>query len=106
MTRAKVKVIFDTNIWISFLIGKELSKLKSYLSNDRITVITTDQLLTELKLVSRRKKLRNYFPSETVDEFISILEVISENFEISSMHDKSRDPKDNFLLDLIDYSQA
>ena len=106
MTRARVKVIFDTNVWISFLIGKHLSKLQSYLSDGRITVITTDQLLAELKLVSQRKKLRKYFPSETVNEFISILEIISENFEITSRHHESRDPKDNFLLDLIDYSKA
>jgi putative PIN family toxin of toxin-antitoxin system len=62
--------------------------------------------LAELKLVSQRKKLRKYFPLETVEEFISLLEVIAENFEIASKHNVSRDAKDNFLLDLIDYSNA
>ena len=30
-----IKVIFDTNIWISYLIGKQLNKLSSALSNQK-----------------------------------------------------------------------
>jgi uncharacterized protein len=29
MKNKEVKVIFDTNVWISFLIGKRLSKIKN-----------------------------------------------------------------------------
>ncbi|MBP6411680.1 MAG: putative toxin-antitoxin system toxin component, PIN family [Pseudarcicella sp.] len=45
-------VIFDTNVWISFLIGKRLSIIKSYISNGQITLITTQQLLNEIKVVT------------------------------------------------------
>ncbi|WP_197739886.1 putative toxin-antitoxin system toxin component, PIN family [Pedobacter sp. BS3] len=53
-----VKVIFDTNVWISFLIGKRLAKIRHPISNGSIT---TEQLLTEIKIVTSREKLKKYF---------------------------------------------
>jgi hypothetical protein len=106
MTSKSVKVIFDTNIWISFLIGKRLSKIKRYISDGSITIITTEQLLEEIKTVTSREKLKNYFPRESVKELIELLETISEKVEIKPTHFINRDPKDNFLLDLIDFSKA
>lgn len=56
-----MKVIFDTNVWISFLIGKRLSFLKEYLANGEIQISTTEQLIIEIKEVTRRKNLKNIF---------------------------------------------
>jgi len=106
MKNKNVKVIFDTNVWISFLIGKRLSKIKTLISEGRIIIVTTKQLLDEIKLVSSRDKLKKYFPKESVAELIELLETISEKIEIMPTHFLSRDPKDNFLLDLIDFSKA
>jgi putative PIN family toxin of toxin-antitoxin system len=106
MTNASIRVIFDTNVWISFLIGKRLSLVKNYISDGYIIIVTTEQLLTEIKLVTGREKLKKYFPKESVKELIELLETISENVEIQPKHFINRDLKDNFLLDLIDYSKA
>lgn len=106
MTNKNVKVIFDTNVWISFLIGNHLAKIKLHISNRNITIITTDQLLMEIKIVTNREKLKNYFPKQSVKELIELLETIAENVDIKPTHFICRDPKDNFLLDLIDYSKA
>jgi putative PIN family toxin of toxin-antitoxin system len=106
MKNRSVRVIFDTNVWISFLIGKRLSIIKEYISDGRITIITNDQLLKEIKLVTTREKLKKYFPKVSVEELLYFLETIAEDIEIKPTHFISRDPKDNFLLDLIDYSKA
>lgn len=106
MKNKEIKVIFDTNVWISFLIGRRLSKLKQYISDRKITIITTEQLLTEIKTVTKREKIKKYFPEESVKELIHLLETISKKVEIKPTHFINRDPKDNFLLDLIDYSKA
>ena len=106
MTSKSVKVIFDTNVWISFLIGKRLTKIKQYVVNRNITIIVTDQLLKELKIVTSRQKLKKYFPKNSVKELIELLEIIAENIAIEPTHFINRDPKDNFLLDLIDFSKA
>ncbi|MBU6159434.1 MAG: putative toxin-antitoxin system toxin component, PIN family [Bacteroidetes bacterium] len=106
MTKKSIKVIFDTNVWISFLIGKRLSKIKNHLSNGHITIITTDQLLDEIRLVTDREKLKKYFPTESVNELVDLLENIAINVEIKPVHIISKDPKDNFLFDLIEFSEA
>ena len=106
MKNKNVKVIFDTNVWISFLIGKRLSRVKEYISDGRITIITSTQLLKEIRIVTGRDKLKKYFPEDSVKELIALLETIAEKIEIEPTHFINRDPKDNFLLDLIDYSKA
>lgn len=106
MTNKNIKVIFDTNVWISFLIGKRLAKIKQYITDGSITIVITEQLLTEIKTVTSRKKLKKYFPEESVKELIELLETIGEKLEIKPTHFINRDPKDNFLLDLIDFSKA
>ena len=106
MKTKSIKVIFDTNIWISFLIGKRLSFIKNYISSGQITIITTEQLLKEIKEVTSRERLKKYFPQESVIELLELLETIAEKVEIVPTHFINRDPKDNFLLDLIDFSKA
>jgi uncharacterized protein len=106
MASKSLKVIFDTNVWISFLIGKRLSRIKKHLINGQITIVTTDQLILEIRLVTAREKLKKYFPKESVAELIDLLETIATRVPIKPTHFLSRDPKDNFLLDLIDISRA
>ena len=106
MTSKSVKVIFDTNVWISFLIGKRLAKIKHHISDGNITIITTEQLLTEIRMVTSRQKLKKYFPQDSVNELIDLLETIAVKVQIMPVHVLNRDPKDNFLLDLIDFSKA
>jgi len=106
MKNKRVKVIFDTNVWISFLIGKRLAKIKGYISSGNIKIVVTEQLLLEIKIVTSRNKLKKYFPKESVLELIDLLETIAEKVEIHPTHYLNRDPKDNFLLDLIEFSRA
>lgn len=106
MPNKSIKVIFDTNVWIGFLIGKRLTKIKQYISNRGITIVITNQLFTEIKTVTSRPKLKKYFPQQSVQELIELLETVAQNVEVKPTHFICRDLKDNFLLDLIDYSKA
>ena len=102
----KIRVVFDTNIWISFLIGKRLSIIEKYITDRQIIIVITDQLIEEIKEVTGRENLRKYFPYTKVLELIRFLETIAEKYEITPQHFINRDPKDNFLLDLITASKA
>ena len=62
MKAKNIKVIFDTNVWISFLIGKRLSFIKNYIVNGHIIIIVTHQLLNEIKDVTSRERIKKYFP--------------------------------------------
>lgn len=106
MMKKRVKVIFDTNVWISFLIGKKLSLIEKYITEERIVIITTEQLLSEIKRVTQREKLQKYFPKKSVEDLLKLLSITSKKVDITPIHFINRDPKDNFLLDLIDFSKA
>jgi putative PIN family toxin of toxin-antitoxin system len=40
-----MKVIIDTNIWISYLIGKTLAGLSKLLENDKVEIIVSDKII-------------------------------------------------------------
>lgn len=100
------KVIIDTNLWISFLIGKELQNLKVLIIKEKIRLIATDQLIDELKIVASREKLKKYFDQDKVAELIALLNIVSEKVRIRKIEKICRDPKDDFLLALAKESKA
>lgn len=106
MIKKRIKVIFDTNVWISFLIGKRLSNIKNLISSGNITIVITKQLIDEIKIVTQREKLIKYFNQNDVNELIDLMETISLFIDIEEKNFVCRDPKDNFLLDLIEFSKA
>jgi putative PIN family toxin of toxin-antitoxin system len=106
LKRKKPKVVIDTNVWISFLIGKKLSSLKSLLSNQSIQIVISDELIEEIKEVTNRPKLRKYFPQEQVEDFINLLRIISIKHSIKVIESISRDPKDDFLLAISKETKA
>lgn len=101
-----IKVIIDTNLWISFLIGKQLKSLKSLLVEQTIQPILSEQLLQEIALVTQRPKLQKYFPQSKVNELINLLKIIGLSIDIRSEVSLYRDEKDNYLLALAKDSQA
>jgi len=72
MKDKSIKFIFDTNVWISFLIGKRLSFIKEHIADGKILIITTPQLIEEILEVTSREKLKKYFPKRSVEELIDL----------------------------------
>jgi hypothetical protein len=100
------RIIIDTNVWISFLIGKELQNLKGLIVNDKIKIISTDQLINEIKLVTSRDKLKKYFNQDKVTDLISLLDILTHKVKLKKIDKICRDPKDEFLLALSKESKA
>ncbi|PIW05979.1 MAG: putative toxin-antitoxin system toxin component, PIN family, partial [Cytophagales bacterium CG17_big_fil_post_rev_8_21_14_2_50_40_13] len=101
-----VKVIFDTNIWISYLIGGQLGNLTEFLSERKIELVLCEQLLTELKEVTSRKKFQRYFDQQEVNELLKLMDILGTRYEVTEYPNICRDAKDDFLLGLIKASQA
>jgi hypothetical protein len=102
----QIKVIFDTNIWISYLIGRQLGYLTQLFSTGKIELVLSEQLRTELIEVTSRKKFQKYFKKEKVNELLKLMNFIGADYEITEFPTVCRDPKDNFLLGLIKASSA
>ncbi|MBD2543598.1 putative toxin-antitoxin system toxin component, PIN family [Planktothricoides raciborskii] len=102
----QIKVIIDTNLWISFLIGKELANLKELIVSQTVQVVFCEQITEEINRVTQRPKLQKYFSADKVKELLELLAVIGVSIEIRSEVSLCRDAKDNFLLALAKDSQA
>jgi uncharacterized protein len=100
------KVIVDTNIWISFLIGKSLKGLQHYIYSQSVVIVTCEEQIQELSDVFRRPKIKKYFTPEQIAEFFELLEESSENVVLNTKTDLCRDLKDNYLLSLAIDSNA
>lgn len=106
MRKRSVKVIFDTNVWLSFLIGKRLAKVKKYIASGKILLVASPYLLQEIIEVTKREKIKKYFPEDAVKELIALIENIGFIISPSEANQFDVDPKDSFLLDLAMESKA
>ncbi len=100
MENNAVRVVIDTNIWISFLIGKSLSSLSDAINSDKVCVLFSDDLFNELLEVLKRLKFKKYFSDNAIEALVSVLYEKVELIKINQNFNDCRDPKDNFLLDL------
>lgn len=100
------KVIVDTNIQISFLIGKSLTGLQQYIYAQSVVIVTCEEQIHELTDVFRKPKISKYFTPEQIAEFFELLEESSENVVLKTKIDLCRDLKDNYLLSLAIDSNA
>ena len=100
------KVIVDTNIWISFLIGKNLKGLQEYIDSQTIIIITCNEQIQELTEVFKKPKIKKYFSPEQIGEFFDLLGESSVNVIIKTKTELCRDLKDNYLLSLAIDSNA
>ena len=55
-----IKIIVDTNIWISFLIGKNLKGLQNQIDSQSILIITYEEQLRELSEAFKKPKLKKF----------------------------------------------
>src|SRR6218665_33236 len=96
----KVRVIIDTNLSISFLIGKHSSKLKEIIYSNRNVLVYSHELLTEFLEATRRAKFRRYFTFDESEKLIEIVSKYGDFAEVTTKVEVCRDDKDNFLLAL------
>jgi putative PIN family toxin of toxin-antitoxin system len=100
------KVIIDSNIWISFLTGRNLRCIVQYIRNEKITIITCVEQLEELSDSFRKQKLQKYFQTNQIETFFSFLRGVSLIVPIKKIAPLCRDPKDDYLLALSIISNA
>jgi putative PIN family toxin of toxin-antitoxin system len=106
MQQRKDRIIIDTNLWISFILSGNFSKLDKVINDDATILLFSIELLEELTDVASRPKFRKYFPTEDLISLLYQIEKNSEFINVVSLVEICRDPKDNFLLSLAQDGQA
>ena len=69
------RVIIDSNIWISFLIGKNLIGLQNHIDSQKLKIVTCNEQLVELSEVFKKPKFRKYFTKEQITEFLNKIKI-------------------------------
>jgi putative PIN family toxin of toxin-antitoxin system len=100
-----MRVVLDTNIWITYIITAKLDNLVHLIIDNDIQVLTSNHLIEELSEVISRKKFTKYL-TLPIAEYIDFHKELSTNISTIPVFTASPDPKDNFLFDLAIQSDA
>ena len=98
--RRKIKVVIDTNLWISFLISDDYEKLDLLFSTDKIRLLFSERLFAEFIKTASREKFRRYFSENDVNELSEKMKKVAKIIRTNTIQTQCRDAKDNFLLEL------
>ena len=99
-----MKVIIDTNLWISFLLGHQTSFVCRMLTDLRFDVYVCSRLIEEIRDVASRDKIRRRVSPTDVEDLLTIIHAFCQFVIIDTEAPTTaiRDPKDLYLLSLAD----
>lgn len=100
------RVIVDTNLWVSFLLTKNLTALDILFQSNNITLLFSKELLDEFIEVTSGSKFKKYFSAEDLQALLVAIKRHAEFIIVSSSINICRDTKDNFLLSLAKDGKA
>jgi len=95
-----LKIIIDTNLWISFIISNKLNLLDPLLFSQKARLLFSKELIAEMASTIAKPKLRKYFSENGLEQMLTTLEPFIDLIEVQCSVSVCRDPKDNFLLEL------
>ncbi len=106
MPLKKERIIVDTNIFISFLINRDYSKLDKIIIENKATLLLSNELIDELITVLSRPKFKKYISKEDLNTLMLFFNEYGELVNVTSKVKLSRDANDDFLLALAKDGKA
>lgn len=98
-----MRILFDTNLWISFIIGRRLASLREVLYRHDVEVYVSEQELDEIRNVIERPKFDKLISQETRYYFFEMVYDVCLFTDITvNAISPIRDPKDLYLLSMAE----
>ena len=101
-----LKLIIDTNLWVSFIISNKQNVLDPFLFNEEARLLFSTELITEIQQTIARPRLKKYFATNALEVMLSTFEPFIDLIKVESIVTICRDPNDNFLLALAKDGKA
>jgi len=92
------RIALDTNIWVSFTIGKRMGFLKDVLTKHEFQVFICPEIVDEYLRVVRDDRIKKYISNQRISDTLNLIESFTQSREVKSATKISRDPNDDFLL--------
>lgn len=94
-----LRIVVDTNIWVRVLLGGPVSlPVLQALYENKFSLIVSEALITELKIVTQRPRLRRGIGAEDIQDLLEQLELRGEFVTLTTIPPRCRDPKDHPVL--------
>lgn len=102
-----MRIILDTKVWISFLIGHHLQTVRSIVTDNRFEVYVCPQLTNEIADVAGRDKIRRHVQDNDVEDLLRVIRAFCHivSIEREAISD-IRDRNDLYLLSLAETVNA
>ena len=68
-----MRIIIDTNLWISFMLGRKIATMRTLLTHPSLEIYVCRELLDEFYDVSSREKIRKYIRPEDLDDTLKLI---------------------------------
>ena len=101
-----LKLIIDTNLWVSFIISNKQNLLDTFLFYEQARLLFSVELIAEIKQTITKPRLQKYFSTNALEEMLSTFEPFIDFIEVESIVTICRNPNDNFLLTLAKDGKA
>lgn len=97
----KIRIILDTNWYISATINKNSRRiLYKILTDPHLVILFSEEIIQEYKAVIDRDKFKKIIKVSQALRFLNLVMPKLEHITIQTAVKQSRDPKDNYLLSL------
>jgi len=101
------KIVIDTNLWVSYTIGKKLKALEALVSNENVSIITSPKIAEEYLDVTSRPNVRKYIKNEeNIPIVLNLIKTYYVDDPILINEPNLRDAKDLYLLSLAKANSA
>ena len=95
-----MKVVIDSNLFISSIFGKITSKLVQDIVLKKFELVTSQKQIQEICGVLRRPKFQNKISEKQINELEQIIIKHGIIVDTPGIIFDCRDPKDNFILEM------
>ena len=106
MRKRRLRIVIDTNLWISFLLSPTSHKILSLLHDKDLVILLSEELYQEIITVASREKFRKYISGSNIELLQTYL--LQRGYFVTT-HSRvifQEDPKDAFLFTLCKDGEA
>ena len=106
MQKRQLRIVIDTNLWISFLLSPTSHKILSLLHDKDLVILLSEELYQEIITVASREKFRKYISGANI---VLLQTYLLQRAYILTIHSRVifiEDPKDAFLFSLCKDGKA